>query len=543
MTPLHVLIVEDSEDDTALLVRELRHGGYDLTFERVDTSAAMSAALGKKEWNLVIGDYSMPHFSGTDALRLLRVHDQAAEIPFIFVSGTIGEETAVAALKQGAQDYIMKDNLKRLLPAVERELHEAEQRREVKRLKQQVHQLQRFEAVGRLAGGIAHNFNNALCIMLGWAELGCDQVPADSPAFDKFKKICDQARYAGGLTAQLLAFARRQVLLQRNLNLNDLISETTSLLLSVKGEKTEFEITAAANLHMVRADSSQIEQVLINLCLNASEAMPQGGRIVIKTQNMEISQELSRILPYSRPGQYVLLSVSDTGAGMNAATCDRIFEPFFTTKEMGRGTGMGLAAVYGIVKQHDGFVNVESELGCGTTFRIYFPASSGVADERAPVVNELAENGTETILFADDDETIREIARQILSTHGYNVIPAGDGQEAVRLFEVNSKEIQVVILDVGMPLLNGPEAHTQMCVIRPDLPVVFTTGHSAESALLSSKIEEGAVFLRKPFAPETLSRAVRSALARKSSASGEADGVHARFAAERNLSHSAEGAS
>jgi two-component system cell cycle sensor histidine kinase/response regulator CckA len=520
--PLSVLMIEDSEDDAALLVRHLRQGGYEPTYERVDTSAGMSAALDKKAWDFVIGDYSMPHFSGTDALKLLRARSDTAETPFIFVSGTIGEEAAVAALKQGAQDYIMKNNLERLLPAINRELHEAQQRREVKRLEQQIHQLQKFEAIGRLAGGIAHDFNNALCAVLGWAQLGCQDVPEHSPAFDKFKKIADQARRSAGLTAQLLAFARRQVLLPSNLNLNDSICETITLLQSVKGERTELKIIAPPDLRVIRADPAQIEQVLMNLFLNARDAMPNGGNLVIETRNVEISQEDGFCLPNSKPGPHVLLSVSDTGIGMDAATRERIFEPFFTTKKIGKGTGMGLATVYGIVKQHNGFIVVESELGKGTTFRVYFPTSDGVADPHVSPVKEAIGAGTETILLADDNEALREIARRSLSKQGYQVILAADGQEAVRLFQASAKEIELVILDVGMPILSGSQAYTQMCAVKPNLPAIFTTGYTSESSVLFPKVNAGTHFLRKPYALEALSSTVRSALTRKRSAPGGA---------------------
>jgi len=265
--PLRVLIVEDSQDDTALLVRELRRGGYEPTFERIDTPTAMSAAVDSRQWDLVICDYSMPQFSGIDALRLLR--DKGSEAPFIFLSGTIGEETAIAALKQGAQDYVMKDNLKRLLPAIQRELGEAEQRRERKRLEHQVQELQKFEAIGRLAGGIAHDFNNALGVIIGWAQLGYDDVPANSPLRENFERIRDQAQHSAGLTRQLLAFARRQVLQPRSLNLNGLVSETTGLLNTAIGEQTELKLALAPDLQMTMADPTQIEQVLMNLCLNA----------------------------------------------------------------------------------------------------------------------------------------------------------------------------------------------------------------------------------------------------------------------------------
>src|SRR6266571_1297974 len=233
-TPLRVLIVEDSEDDMALLVRELRRGGYEPTFERVDTPAGMTAALGKNQWDVVICDYSMPHFSGTDALRLLRT--EGSEAPCIVLSGTIGDETAIAVLKQGAQDYVMKDNLKRLLPAIQRELGEAEQRRERKRLEHQVQELQKFEAIGRLAGGIAHDFNNTLGVILGRAQLGYDNLPDNSPVRENFQMIRDQAQRSAGLTRQLLAFARRQV------NLSDLVSKIAGLPKTAIGEQTELKL-------------------------------------------------------------------------------------------------------------------------------------------------------------------------------------------------------------------------------------------------------------------------------------------------------------
>lgn len=511
-TPLSVLIIEDSEDDTALPLRELRRGGYDLTFERVDTAAGMNAALEKKEWDLVVCDYSMPHFSGTEALRLLRARD--SEVPFIFLSGTIGEEIAVASLKQGAQDYIMKDNLKRLLPAIQRELHDREQRRERQRLERQVQELRKFEAIGRLAGGIAHDFNNALGVILGWAQLGYDTLPADHPVRENLERIRDQAQRSAGLTAQLLAFARRQVLRPRNVNLNASVSEMTGLLKTALGAQTEVKVILSPDLGVTSADPTQIEQVLMNLCLNARDAMPQGGRIVIQTQNTEIGEVFCQIYSYAKPGRYVLLSVSDTGVGMDAATLERIFEPFFTTKEMGRGTGLGLATVYGIVKQHNGFVNVYSEPGQGTTFHVYLPASSRLpeAEPALPAGDEAQKSGGETILVAEDHDGFRELVGQTLVSQGYRVILASNGQAAVGMFKAKSDDIQLVILDVAMPLVGGPEAYSQMCAIKPSLPVIFMTGHVVEPLALASRIQQGAIFLQKPCTTETLNRAIRNTL-------------------------------
>src|SRR5712671_7365807 len=302
-TPLRVLIVEDSEDDMALVVRELRRGGYEPTFERVHTPAGMTAALGKNQWDVVICDYSMPHFSGTDALRLLRT--KGSEAPCIVLSGTISEETAIAVLKQGAQDYVMKDNLKRLLPAIQRELGEAEERRERKRLEHQVQQLQKFEAIGRLAGGIAHDFNNAIGAILGWADLAYQDAQPGSRLQDRLQKICTQAQRTAGLTSQLLAFARQQVLQPRRIDLNGLIEEGTSLLRKVIGADVEVRLVPAPNLHVTVADPVQIDQVLMNLCLNARDAMPKGGRLIIETQNADLEEEYCRLHTFVQPGTYV----------------------------------------------------------------------------------------------------------------------------------------------------------------------------------------------------------------------------------------------
>jgi signal transduction histidine kinase len=511
-TRLSVLIIEDYEDDAALLLRELRRGGYDLTFERVDTAAGMNAALESKEWDLVVCDYSMPHFSGAEALRLLRTRD--SEVPFIFLSGTIGEEIAVATLKQGAQDYIMKDNLKRLLPAIQRELHDREQRRERQRLERQLQQLRKFEAIGRLAGGIAHDFNNALGVILGWAQLGYDALPADHPVRENLERIRDQAQRSAGLTSQLLAFARRQVLRPRNVELNALVSEMMDMLKTALGAQIEVQVMLSPDLGLTSADPTQIEQVLMNLCLNSRDAMPQGGRIVIQTQNTEIGEAFCQIYSYAKPGNYVLLSVSDTGVGMDAATRERIFEPFFTTKEMGRGTGLGLATVYGIVRQHNGFVNVYSEPGQGTTFHVYLPASSRFpeAEPAVPAGEEAQKGGGETILVAEDHDGLRELVGQTLVSQGYRVILASNGQAALGMFKAKSDDIQLVILDVAMPVVGGPEAYSQMCAIKPGLPVIFMTGHVVEPLALTSRVQGGAIFLQKPCTAETLNRAIRDTL-------------------------------
>ncbi len=505
-TPLRVLIVEDSEDDAILLVRELQRGGYDVTHERVDTQAAMEASLETREWDLVVSDHSMPHFSGDAALRLVRTKDH--DVPFIFVSGTLGEETAVAALKVGAQDYLMKTNLKRLVPAIQRELREAGERRERRRLEQHVQQLQKFEAIGRLAGGIAHDFNNALGAILGWAELAHGEAKAGSRLQERLHKILDQTQRAARLTAQLLAFARRQVLQPRKIDLNALVEEETGLLQTMIGEQIEVRTLPAPDLHVASADPTQMEQVIMNLCLNARDAMPNGGQLTIETRNIEIRAESCHLYAYSKPGTYVLLRVSDTGTGMDSATSERIFEPFFTTKGVGKGTGLGLATVYGIVKQHGGFINVESELGRGTTFQVFLPSDTGLADPQRAGRDETPRKGTETILFAEDHDGLRESVQEILEALGYRVIPARNGIDALRHFKTHCDQIDLAVLDVVMPGLTGADAYVQMASLRPGLAVVFTTGYASEAASLSSLLANGVPIVQKPYSPATLTHVI-----------------------------------
>jgi signal transduction histidine kinase len=445
------------------------------------------------------------------------LRSKGSEKPFIFVSGTIGEETAVGALRDGAQDYLMKTNLKRLVPAVQRVLREYEERRKNKQMEQHLQQLQKFEAIGKLAGGIAHDFNNVIGAILGWAEMGCEEAPAGTAFHDRFEKIRDQAYWAARLTSQLLAFARRQVLQPRNIDLNSLVLEGVSLLQRVIGAQIEVRVMAAPDLRVALADQTQIEQVLMNLCLNARDAMPEGGRLIIETQNAEVDEEYCRLHPYAKQGSYVLLAVSDTGVGMDATTTARVFEPFFTTKEVGKGTGLGLATVFGVIKQHGGFIHLYSERGKGTTFRVYLPAGSGASEPRAPISSGQTPRGTETILLAEDNEGLREAAREMLEGLGYRVILASDGGQAVQLFKTNADRIDLAILDVVMPGLTGPDAYLQISIHQASTPVIFTTGYTAEAASLNSLVDKDALFLQKPYSLKSLGQMIRRVLDRSQS--------------------------
>jgi signal transduction histidine kinase len=512
-TALRVLFIEDSDDDTALQVRMLRQASYDVEFDRVDSPSALTEVLGQK-WDLIISDYSMPQFTGTDALRLVRERD--LDVPFLFVSGTIGEDTAVAALKVGAQDYLMKTNLSRLIPAVRRELREAEERRQRRRLEQQIHQLQRFEAIGRLAGGVAHDFNNMIGAILGWADMGYEEASPNSRVQERFQMIRSQAERAASLTRQLLAYARRQILQPCNTNLNELVRAEIRLLRNVIGERIEIQTALAQELWATWADATQVEQILMNLCLNARDALSTGGRLLIETQNVEIEEDYHRVHAYARPGRFVLLRVSDTGTGMDAATLEHIFEPFFTTKEIGKGTGLGLATVYGIVKQHKGFIDADSAPGQGSVFRVYLPAGAGLGKAPEDRADDTLRSGHENILVAEDNEGLRNVAKEILETLGYQVVLAKDGAEAVRIFENIHERIDLVFMDVVMPGLNGPEAYAQMCSVKPNVPVLFTTGYATEAHLVPTRLSVPVSILDKPYGMKALGQKLRAILDRKS---------------------------
>ena len=511
--PIRVLMVEDSEDDVLLIARELKSGGYDVTYKRVDSAGALARACDAQDWDLIISDYSMPDFSGTDALNLVR--SKHLDVPFIFVSGTIGEETAVTAMKNGAQDYLMKDNLKRLVSAVQRELRESEQRKERERLQKHVQQLQQFEAIGRLSGGIAHDFNNLIGAILGWAELGCEETAPGTKARERFQKIREQSHRAAKLTSQLLAFGRRQILQPRKINLNIFIREEMNFLGKVIGENIEVRIVEAPDLQVVHADPTQLQQVFMNLCLNARDAMPAGGQVKIETRNVVIGEDVCREHVHATPGNYVLMTVSDTGLGMDDATAERIFEPFFTTKELGKGTGLGLATVYGIVKQHGGFIYVDTEPGKGSSFRVYFPADSGVHEPREVIHNSLTLKGSETLLLAEDDDGLRESVQEMLQSLGYRVISASDGKRAVELLREHADEIQLVVMDVVMPSQGGLRSYPELVAIKPGIEVIFTSGYADEAASLAAQLEKGAKFLQKPYTLPKLSQMVRNALDRK----------------------------
>jgi nitrogen-specific signal transduction histidine kinase len=380
-------------------------------------------------------------------------------------------------------------------------------------LEKHVIQAQKFEPIGQLAGGIAHDFGNMIGAIIGWADLGVDESTPGSRLRSHFEKVRHQADRAAALTRQLLAFARRQVLEPVDIDLNRAVIETLSLLEKVIGANIRIAANLSPHLAIVRADPVQVEQVLMNLCINARDAMPQGGSLTVQTTNVAFGEESCARQPLMHPGEYALLSVTDTGTGMEAAILDRIFEPFFTTKELGKGTGLGLASVYGIVRQHGGFVQVDSEPGMGTTFRAYFPVSTGGGIRLRPAGDiRAALGGSETLLIAEDHDGLRQIAQETLTNLGYHVLVAADGEQAVKKFLAHRHRIDLVLLDVGLPKLSGPEVYAHICRDKPDVPVIFTTaGNSGEDSPHQAP-REGLPVLQKPYAPRDLALKVRQVL-------------------------------
>lgn len=380
---------------------------------------------------------------------------------------------------------------------------------------EQVRLSQRIEAVGRLAGGIAHDFNNLLNVVTGYSEMLLKELPPEGKPHRRADHILKAAQKAADLTRQLLAFSRQQILKPRVLDLNTLVADMRRMLRPLVREDIELVISSAPELGPVRADPSQIDQVLLNLAVNAIDAMPRGGTLAIETANKDFDEDYARLHSPAHPGAYVMLSVSDTGEGMDEATQARIFEPFYTTKVRGRGTGLGLSTVYGIVKQSDGFVWVYSEPGRGTTFKVYLPRVLDTPEQASRgQAGPPALGGSETILVVEDQETALEMFQEALSSRGYTVLKARDGAEGLSLAGQYSGTIDLVLTDVVLPKLGGRQMAEQVILKHPEARILFMSGYSSDTITRHGVLEPGIELIEKPFGPEALSRRVREILDR-----------------------------
>jgi two-component system cell cycle sensor histidine kinase/response regulator CckA len=380
----------------------------------------------------------------------------------------------------------------------------------VKRLEQQVSQVQKMEAIGRLAGGVAHDFNNLLTAILGSTDLLLESLGPDHPGREEAEETRKAALRAADLTRQLLAFSRQQVLAPRILGLNDVVANLDRMLQRLIGEDVELRTVLAADLGAVRADAGQLEQVIVNLAVNARDAMPRGGKLTIETMNVALDEAYVAAQAVVVPGSYVMLAVSDNGAGMDAATQARVFEPFFTTKPKGQGTGLGLATVYGIVKQSGGYIWVYSEPGRGTTFKVYLPRVDAAVESPGPATVVTASlGGSETILLVEDQEEVRNLVRRMLAARGYHVLAAASGHDALRLTVQHAGTIDLLVTDVVMPGMSGREVAALLAPAHPKMKTLYLSGYTDESIVRHGMLEVGVAFLQKPFTAEALARKVR----------------------------------
>lgn len=383
---------------------------------------------------------------------------------------------------------------------------------EQKALEGQLRQSQKMEAIGQLAGGVAHDFNNILQVIAGYGNFLLELLPPESESGEYAREIVQGVERATGLTRQLLAFGSRQTLEMEDLDLNEVVGGMARMIRRIIGEDIEMAFSGGKGLPAVRGDRGQMEQVLLNLCVNARDAMPGGGMLTIRTENAVIDRQYCETHDWAAPGDHVLLSVADTGCGMDAGTQARIFDPFFTTKGPGEGTGLGLATVYGIVRQHQGMVQVRSEPGRGTVFEVFLPGVEGRTQAPAAPSAESVSGGTETILVAEDDKFLRTLSARILESAGYSVLKAANGREALDLFSRHSGRIDLCLLDVVMPKLGGKGVYDFLRRGHPRLRFLFTSGYSAETVQAECAAKGGVDLIQKPYGPNTLLRKVRDVL-------------------------------
>ena len=511
-SPLHILHLEDTPEDAALVQSVLKQGGIACSITQVQTRAEFVAALERGNVDLILSDFSLPGFDGLAALEVVRT--QWPDIPFILVSGAAIEEKAIESLKLGATDYVVKDHLFRLVPEVRRAMQEVEERSEHRLLVEQFIQSQKMEVVGQLAGGVAHDFNNILAVIMGYSDLMLQELGPGHVLHRHASEIQHAVERANKLTRQLLIFSRKQTVQPVVLDLNDVLNSLDKMLRKLIDESIEMHFVFGKQIGRIKADSGYVGQVLMNLVINARDAMPNGGKLTIETCDVTLAEDYAYAHTNVIPGDYVMLAVSDTGAGMTDEVKKRLFEAFFTTKPKGKGTGLGLATCLTIMKQSGGHIGVYSEEGKGTTFKVYFPRAEQTLNVAAdPAPTGPLPHGTETLLVVEDEPALRQLAHGVLTTHGYEVLVATNGQDGLRVArEHQGSPIRLAVTDVIMPQMGGKVMADWLKATYPDIKVLFTSGYTDDAIVQHGVLDPGVAFLPKPYSPATLTRKVREML-------------------------------
>ncbi|MCC6527090.1 MAG: response regulator [Polyangiaceae bacterium] len=516
-----ILAVDDTHASLKLLADILTQAGYQV--RPADSGALALASAVARPPDLILLDINMPGMGGFELCRKLRDHEALRDVLVLFISALSEMQDKLAAFDAGGQDYITKPfqaeevlarvgthvRVRRLQHELERRVEE--RTAELRRTQEQLHHAQKLEAVGRLAGGIAHDFNNILSVVLTYSDIVLGDVPHDWPLRPELEEIQRAGARAAELTRHLLAFSRQQVLTPKVLDLNEVVRACCRMLGRVLGEDIELQTVLAPELGTVLADPGQVEQVLMNLVVNARDAMPTGGMLTVGTANAHLDDSYAAEHVGVAAGDYVMLSVNDTGSGMDKATQSRAFEPFFTTKERGKGTGLGLSTVFGIVNQSGGHIWLYSEPGVGTTFKIYLPRTRGQhRPESLPP--QIALGGTETILLAEDDDQVRTVAEGILRRAGYRVIATTSPAAALAVCADQAVSFDLLLTDVVMPKMSGRELAERIGIERPGIRVLFMSGYTDDAVLRHGVLEAGVAFIQKPLTPAALGRKVREVL-------------------------------
>ena len=510
---IRILVVDDDPQARALIEMALAEARFRPV---LDVAAHVRAGLERirqDEHDVYVIDQHLPDGTGVDLITEARTH--GVHKPFILLTGHGSLALDEEALHAGASDYVEKHLVAAQL---ERCIRYALRTWQATRLlhdrDEQLRHAQKMEAIGRLAGGVAHDFNNLLTAIIGYTDLISEHLEETTPEYRDVGEIRKAADRGAGLTRQLLAFSRKQFLTPTVLDLNDTVSGLRQMLPRAIGEHIQTTIRLAPDLAKVKADASRMEQVLVNLALNARDAMPEGGELMIETSNVTLTEPRLRAEGLGvRPGFYVMLSIIDTGVGMDEATRERAFEPFFTTKPLGKGTGLGLATVYGIVDQSGGGVSLESGPGLGTIVRIYFPATTAIEPPRAPEVQRISKDaGTETVLLVEDNEAVRDLTARALRRRGYAVHEARDGDSALHWMQTSGVRPHLLLTDVVMPGLSGPNLAARLIQLHPNLRVLYMSGYTDDVGAVNGNFWAGVPLLQKPFTPASLAERVRLAL-------------------------------